>query len=66
MHARMTIGDQVLMASDAPPDHFHKPPRPSASSRRCRKAAASTCRSARPSSPRALACAPTSSAFPGW
>ena len=25
MHARMTIGDQVLMASDAPPDHFHKP-----------------------------------------
>ena len=25
MHARMTIGGQVLMASDAPPDHFHKP-----------------------------------------
>jgi PhnB protein len=25
MHARMTIGSQVLMASDAPPDHFHKP-----------------------------------------
>ena len=25
MHARMTIGTQVLMASDAPPDHFHKP-----------------------------------------
>jgi PhnB protein len=25
MHARMTIGAQVLMASDAPPDHFHKP-----------------------------------------
>jgi PhnB protein len=25
MHARMTIGDQVLMASDAPPGHFHQP-----------------------------------------
>jgi PhnB protein len=25
MHARMTIGGDVLMASDAPPDHFHKP-----------------------------------------
>ena len=25
MHARMTIDGQVLMASDAPPDHFHKP-----------------------------------------
>ena len=25
MHARMSIGTQVLMASDAPPDHFHKP-----------------------------------------
>ena len=25
MHARMTIGNQVLMASDAPPDHFQKP-----------------------------------------
>jgi PhnB protein len=25
MHARMSIGNQVLMASDAPPDHFHKP-----------------------------------------
>jgi PhnB protein len=25
MHARMTIGDQVLMASDSPPEHFHKP-----------------------------------------
>ena len=25
MHARMSIGSQVLMASDAPPDHFHKP-----------------------------------------
>ncbi len=25
MHARMTIGGQVLMASDAPPEHFHKP-----------------------------------------
>jgi PhnB protein len=24
MHARMTIDSQVLMASDAPPDHFHK------------------------------------------
>ena len=30
------------------------------------KAAASTCRSARPSSPRALACASISSASPGW
>jgi PhnB protein len=25
MHARMAIGSQILMASDAPPDHFHKP-----------------------------------------
>src|ERR1700742_3284490 len=25
MHARMSIGSNVLMASDAPPDHFHKP-----------------------------------------
>jgi PhnB protein len=25
MHARMTIGTQVLMASDAPPDHFRAP-----------------------------------------
>src|SRR5512141_649260 len=25
MHARMTIDSAVLMASDAPPDHFHKP-----------------------------------------
>ena len=25
MHARMSIDGQVLMASDAPPDHFHKP-----------------------------------------
>jgi PhnB protein len=25
MHARMTIDGQILMASDAPPDHFNKP-----------------------------------------
>lgn len=25
IHARMVIGDAVLMASDAPPDHFEKP-----------------------------------------
>ncbi len=25
MHARMTIDGTVLMASDAPPEHFHKP-----------------------------------------
>jgi len=25
MHARISIGGQVLMASDAPPEHFHKP-----------------------------------------
>jgi PhnB protein len=25
MHARITIDGAVLMASDAPPDHFHKP-----------------------------------------
>ena len=24
MHARMSIGGQVLMASDSPPEHFHK------------------------------------------
>ena len=79
MHARMSIDGEVIMASDAPPSHFQKaagiygldhasttPPRPSASSRRCWKAAASTCRSARPSSRRALAWASTSSGFPGW
>ena len=25
MHARLSIDGQVLMASDAPPEHFHKP-----------------------------------------
>ena len=25
MHARITIDGEVLMASDAPPEHFHKP-----------------------------------------
>jgi len=25
MHARISIGGEVLMASDAPPEHFHKP-----------------------------------------
>ena len=25
MHARMTVGGTVLMASDTPPEHFHKP-----------------------------------------
>jgi len=25
MHARMSIDGHLLMASDAPPDHFHKP-----------------------------------------
>ncbi|HUK25682.1 MAG TPA: VOC family protein [Terriglobales bacterium] len=25
MHARMTIGDQVLMGMDAPPERFHRP-----------------------------------------
>jgi PhnB protein len=25
MHGRISIGGEVLMASDAPPDHFHKP-----------------------------------------
>jgi PhnB protein len=25
MHARLTVGDAVLMGSDAPPDHFEKP-----------------------------------------
>jgi PhnB protein len=25
MHGRMSIGGNVLMASDAPPEHFHKP-----------------------------------------
>jgi PhnB protein len=25
IHARLTVGDQVLMASDAPPDHYQKP-----------------------------------------
>jgi PhnB protein len=25
LHAHMTVGDQVLMASDAPPGHYHQP-----------------------------------------
>ncbi len=25
LHARLTVGDQVLMASDAPPDHYEQP-----------------------------------------
>jgi PhnB protein len=25
LHARLTVGDQVLMASDAPPDHYDQP-----------------------------------------
>lgn len=25
MHARMSIGGHILMASDSPPEHFHKP-----------------------------------------
>jgi PhnB protein len=25
IHARLVVGDQVLMGSDAPPDHFEKP-----------------------------------------
>ena len=25
MHARLNIGDQVLIASDAPPGHYHQP-----------------------------------------
>ena len=25
IHARLTVGDGVLMASDAPPDHYKKP-----------------------------------------
>ena len=25
MHARISIDGEILMASDAPPDHFHKP-----------------------------------------
>jgi PhnB protein len=25
IHARLTVGDQVLMASDAPPQHYEKP-----------------------------------------
>jgi len=78
MHARMSIDGEVIMASDAPPIISKSrralryrspstiPPRPSASSRRCRRGAPSTCRSARPSSRRALACVTISSAFPGW
>ena len=25
VHARMTVGDQLLMGMDAPPEHYHKP-----------------------------------------
>jgi PhnB protein len=25
IHARLSVGDQVLMASDAPPEHYQKP-----------------------------------------
>jgi PhnB protein len=78
MHARITIDGEVLMASDATPGDYKAPqgfsvalavgipPTPSAASRRSRMAARCGCRSARPSSPTASACASTSSAFPGW
>lgn len=79
MHARMSLpGGSVLMASDAPPEHIEKPQGFSISltvtdvadaerkSTRSQMAAPSPCPSARPSGLRALACASTSSAFPGW
>jgi PhnB protein len=25
LHARLVVGDQVLMASDSPPEHYEKP-----------------------------------------
>ena len=78
MHASVTIDGEVLMASDATPgDTISRrafpsrcrsriPPMPSAGSTRWPKAARCGCRSARPSSPTASACASTSSASPGW
>ncbi len=78
MHAKLTIDGEIIMASDAPPGHYHQPqgysvalrsrtsPMANASSRRWPKAAALTCPTARRSGPRALACASTSSGFPGW
>ena len=78
MHASITIDGEVLMASDAMPGDYHQPQgfsvslrsriprRPSVGSTRWPRAARCACRSARPSSPTVLACASTSSAFPGW
>src|SRR5262245_39835064 len=79
MHAKVTIDGEVLMAADTPrpvtsrrrrafPSRYRWkiPLMPNAGSRRSPKAALSTCLSARPSSPKVLACAPTSSACPGW
>ena len=78
MHAKMTIDGEVIMASDAPPGHFHPPQGfsvslqvedPADAERRFKalsEGGRSTCPSARPSSPRGSACASISSARPGW
>ena len=78
MHAKITIDGEVLMASDAPPGHFQKPQGVSVSlqvedpadAERRFKALAEGGTVNMPFgktfSRRALACASTSSAFPGW
>src|SRR5579883_587056 len=76
MHGRISIDGAVVMGSDSPPGHFQKPQGfaltltvddPAEAERkliRCARAAPFTCPGPRPSSPRALEWASTSSASP--
>ena len=78
LHARLVVGDKVLMGSDAPPDRYEAAerllgdasasttrPRRNASSAPCRKTGRCRCRSSRPSGPSALACSSINSAYRG-
>ena len=79
LHARLVVGDAVLMASDAPPGHYHKPQGFSVSIQITETvsggsayfahwptAARSSCRSQKLSGPRVSACWWTSSVRRGW
>ena len=78
MHARLMVGDQVLLASDAPPDQYVTPRwmyvllgwrrrrKRSGCSRSCPREGRSPCRSSPPSGLFASACARTGSGSGGW
>jgi len=77
MHARLVLGDKILMGSDAPPEHYEemkgfsvtlgidKPAEAERIFHAWRKAARCACRSRRPSGLNVLACWWTGSARPG-